>query len=88
MVYDMGHVVRFYTVERETEKTMWLQEIGSKTVDSVDNSEHGWEVEPEEANKIDGIIQKRKNKHGLVKMAEYKFLREYDPSIGYQETNF
>lgn len=88
LVWYMGNVVVFYNKVKETEKTVWLQRIGSETKDSPRNDGHVWEVQPLVSVEEGEVIMKRKTKSGRVKMRQFQFLEEYDETHPVYERNF
>jgi len=85
LVRELSHVVMFYRVVKETQKTVWLRQLGSLTDRRFDNSEHEWGVIPDFRRESTEVIQKRKRPNGAVKMGEYDFAVPYDPNTIYTE---
>lgn len=88
LVRYMGSVVVFYKKVKETEKTVWLQRIGSETKNSPRNDGHVWEVQPEVSVEEGEVFMKRKTKSGRVKMGKFQILEEYDETQPVYERNF
>lgn len=89
LVREMGNVVEFYVKVRESEKSVWLQEIGSRTnKGSILNNGHEWEVLPDPSVKVGDVFRKLKTPQGRVKMGQYDFLQPYKQGNKYTERNF
>ena len=88
LVHNLGHVIVFYTKVRETDKSVWLQKVGTEVKKGANNNGHEWEVIPK-VNDIQGeVFRKVKTPSGRVKMGEYSFLMEYDEKTAYMESDF
>ena len=88
LVWNMGNVDVFYKKVKETEKTVWLQRIGTETKDSLRNDGHVWEVQPLVSEEYEEVFMKRKTKSGRVKMGQFQFLEDYDETQPVYERNF
>lgn len=88
LVRYMGNVVLFYELVRESEKSVWLQQIGSKTVQNPRNDGHVWEVKPVPSDKIGNVFRKLKTPKGRVKFGKFEFLTLYDERKEVFERNF
>lgn len=88
LVRRFGHVAVFYKQVRETEKSIWLQEIGSDTKPSKDNTMYKWEVVPVVNDTRGEVFRKSKTSNGLFRMDNYSFVSEYDDSKPVFETIF
>lgn len=88
LVDNLGHVIVFYTKVKETDKSVWLQRIGSSVKKSDSNNGHEWEVVPDVTNVQGEVFRKMKTPSGIIKMEDYSSLKEYDEKTQYMESDF
>lgn len=88
LVWHMGYVARFYVLVRETEKSVWLQEVRSSVAQNPKNNGQVWEVKPNIGDKEGEVFRKLKNPRGQVKMREHQYLHGYDAKKPVFERDF